>query len=135
MSATGPFLPDVGWAVGSFPARLKIYISVGLSLNSARPYSFDISIFSPDGSEITEDVQVIESRLVNTSISNRDDFTGVSITLFDNVGMQEAGLYNIRCRLYSGEAESTDKKEIDQYNSYFTLAENWLSNDMERSGK
>lgn len=130
MAAVGPFLPDIGWEVSNFPSKLKMYISVGLLLNSKRPYSYDISIFRPDLEEIKDEVTVLESRLLSTAVSSQDDFVSISTNLFEDISIDSPGLYRIHCRLYAGKAESDEKETIDQLDSYFAIAEDWRSNTM-----
>ncbi|MFQ1680876.1 hypothetical protein ACK08B_13605 [Pantoea dispersa] len=133
MSAIGPFPPDIGWQVSQFPAKMMFYVSVGLMLNSKRPYSYDIDVLY-DGKSLTpEDAPAIESRFINTAVSNRDDFVAISTNLLEDVVMPEGGLYTIKARLFAGKANSSEKELIDEGLGYFTLAEDWMNNEMKKT--
>jgi len=133
MIANGPFFPDIGWQVSQFPMKMMFYVSVGLMLNSKRPYSYDIDVLY-DGKSLTpEDEPVIESKLINTAVSNRDDFVAISTNLLEDVIMPGGGLYTIKVRLFSGKANSTEKELIDEHYGYFTLAEDWMNNEMKKT--
>lgn len=132
MYANGPFYPDIGWQAPQFPANIMLYVSIGLMLNSKRAYSFDIDILF-DGKSLTpEDPTKIESKLIGTTVSSRDDFIAISTNLISDAVMPAAGLYTIKARLYAGKADSTEKELIDECLGYFTLAESWLNNDMRK---
>ncbi|EPO1884236.1 hypothetical protein ACT7FV_000383 [Citrobacter freundii] len=133
MSTNGPFIPDIGWQAGQFPEKIMLYVSVGLMLNSRKPYSYDIDILFNEVSLTPEDAQDIESKLINTAVSNRDDFVAISTNLIKDVVLPDAGLYTIKTRLYAGKADSSEKEMIDECSSYFTVAEHWKSNDMKRT--
>ncbi|WP_419057267.1 hypothetical protein [Kluyvera georgiana] len=132
MSANGPFIPDIGWQVSQFPEKMMFYVSIGLMLNSKRPYSYDIDVLFNGKSLTPEDAPKIDSKLINTSVSNRDDFVAITTNLVKDVVMPSAGLYTIKARLFSGEADSTEKEMIDECFSYFTVAEHWMGNEMKK---
>lgn len=133
MTAQGPFLPDIGWQISQFPMNMMFYVSIGLMLNSKRPYSYDIDVLF-DGKSLTpEDAQEIDSKLIHTAVSNRDDFVAVSTNLLENVTMPDGGLYTIKARLFAGKANSPDKELIDECLGYFTLAEDWMNNEMKKT--
>ncbi|MBD8168632.1 hypothetical protein [Erwinia persicina] len=133
MIANGPFLPDIGWQVSQFPMKMMFYVSVGLMLNSKRPYSYDIDLLF-DGKSLTpEDAPVMESRFINTAVSNRDDFVAISTNLLENVVMPEGGLYTIKARLFAGKANSSEKELIHECLGYFTLAEDWMNNEIKQT--
>lgn len=132
MSAIGPFTPDIGWFASQFPEKMMFYVSVGLLLNSKRHYSYDIDVLY-DGESLTpEDAPKLDTKMVNTSVSNRDDFVAITVNLLKDVVMPGAGLYTIKARLYAGKADSSEKEMIDECLGYFTLAEHWLQNEMKR---
>ena len=133
MSANGPFIPDIGWQADQFPDKIMLYVSVGLMLNSKKLYSFDIDILFNGASLTPEDVQEIDSKLINTAVSNRDDFVAISTNLIKDVVLSGPGLYTIKARLYAGKADSLEKEMIDECSSYFTVAEQWMSNEMKRT--
>lgn len=133
MSANGPFIPDIGWQAGQFPEKIMLYVSIGLMLNSKKQYSFEIDILF-DGASITpENAQEIDSKLINTGVSNRDDFVSISTNLIKDVVLPGAGLYTIKANLYAGKADSLEKELIDECSSYFTVAEHWMSTEMKRT--
>lgn len=133
MSAIGPFTPDVGWQASQFPTKMMFYVSVGLMLNSRRPYSFDIDVLFEEKSLTPEDAPLIESKLINTAVSNRDDFVAISTNLLEDVVMPGAGIYTIKSRLFAGKADSSEKELIDECLGYFSLAEDWMNNDMKKT--
>lgn len=133
MLASGPFFPDIGWQVSQFPAKLMFYVSVGLMLNSKREYSYDIDVLFDGKPLAPEDVPFKESRLVNTAVSNRDDFVSIAINLLEDMVFPEPGLYTIKARLYAGKAQSADKVMLDECLGCFTLAEDWMNNEMKRA--
>lgn len=133
MIATGPFYPDIGWSVMSLPASMSFYVSVGLMLNSKRPYSFDIDVLFESKSLIPKNIPAIDTQLLHTKVSERDDFVALSTTLLTDVQIQSDGLYTVRVYLFTGEVGSTERDLIDQYDCHFVLAKNWIENQMTRN--
>lgn len=132
MLTTGPFYPDIGCQVNALPSDLQFYVSAGLILNGKRSYSYDVDVLIDGNSLIPNNIPAIDSKLLNTAVSERDDFVALSTMLLSPVTVSSEGLYTIRVMLYSGIAESEDRKLIDQYDCHFVLAKNWLSNEMKK---
>ncbi|MGM1188122.1 hypothetical protein [Serratia liquefaciens] len=134
MATTGPFAPDIGWQSIEFPTKLSLYVSAGLILNSKRAYSFDVDILFDNKSLIPNNVPAIDSKLIGTAVSDRDDFVALSTTLLSGVEAPAEGLYTIRVLLHTGSVEAKDRELIEQYDSHFVLARNWRSNEMKKVG-
>lgn len=130
MSVAGPFTPNLGLQVDKFPFDLKFYVTAGLILNSQRAYSFDVDVFYDGQSLIPDFVPAIDTKLMGTAVSSRDDFIAISTTLLSDVTVKEEGLYTIKVLLYSGGAESSDRNLIETYECFFVLAKNWLPTSM-----
>lgn len=133
MIASGPFIPDIGWQANQFPTKMMFYVSIGLMLNGKRNYSYDIDVLF-DGKSLTpEDAQAVDSKLINTAVSNRDDFIAIATNLIKDVVMPSAGIYTLKARLFAGKADSSEKEIIDECSGFFTLAENWMNNEMKKT--
>ncbi|GEM_PF-2143590 len=131
MLAHGPFMPDVGWKINDFPAKLSFYVSAGLILNSRRAYSFTIDVLHEGESLLPDGRPAIDSQLFGTSVSDRDDFVAISTAYLENINIHSEGLYTIRVNLYSGRVEDKfDGLLIDHHDAHFVIAKNWLSNTM-----
>lgn len=130
MLAAGPFIPDIGWKVEEFPTKLTFYISAGLILNSRRGYSFDIDLIFEGKSLIPDNKPPQDSQLIGTAVSIRDDFVGLATALLDDVDIPSDGLYTIRVSLYAGTTDTGNRELIDQHESHFVLASDWLPNEM-----
>ncbi len=132
MIAVGPFIPDIGIKISELPAKKSFYVSAGLILNSKRAYSFDIDVLFDKKSLVPVNVPAVDSRLLGTSVSDRDDFIATATTLLTDVGIYAEGIHTVRILLYAGEVGSQDRQIIDTYDSHFVVAKNWLQNEMTR---
>ena len=134
MSAIGPLPPDIGKQVTEFPITFSFFVSAGLILNSQKAYSFDVDVLFNGKSLIPSDTPAIDSQLMGTAVSNRDDFIATSTTLLPSIQAPSEGLYTIRVSLYAGDTEEKNRKLIEEYDCYFVLASNWISNEMSQTG-
>lgn len=132
MRASGPFNPDIGWTVSEFPGKLSFYVSAGLILNSNRPYSFDVDVLFEGKSLIPGKAPAVDSRLMGTTVSDRNDFIALSTTLLSNISIPSEGLYTVRVLLHTGHVESENRLFIDSHDCHFVIAKNWLANAMEK---
>lgn len=132
MLASGPFAPDIGWAISDFPGKLSFYVSAGLILNSNRAYSFDVDVLFDGKSLIPEKAPAVDSKLLGTTISDRDDFIALSTTFLSNITIPSEGLYTVRVLLHTGHVESDNRLLIDSHDCHFVIAKNWLANAMEK---
>lgn len=134
MLASGPFSPDIGWKVSYFPSKIALYVSAGLILNSMRAYSFDVDVLFNNKSLIPNNTPAIDTQLIGTAVSNRDDFLALSTTLLPEIEVPSEGLYTIRVSLYAGDTEEKNRELIAEYDCYFVLASDWMSNEMKQVG-
>ncbi|ECF3886300.1 hypothetical protein E4A63_21515 [Salmonella enterica subsp. enterica serovar Ank] len=132
MLASGPFAPDIGWTISDFPGKLSFYVSAGLILNSNRAYSFDVDVLFDGKSLIPEKAPAVDSKLLGTTVSDRDDFIALSTTFLSNITIPSEGLYTVRVLLHTGHVESDNRLLIDSHDCHFVIAKNWLANVMEK---
>ncbi|MBC6536083.1 hypothetical protein [Citrobacter amalonaticus] len=132
MLASGPFPPDIGWTINEFPGKLSFYVSAGLILNSNRPYSFDVDVLFDGKSLIPEKAPAVDSKLMGTTVSDRDDFIALSTTLLSNISIPSEGLYTVRVLLHTGHVESDNRLFIDSHDCHFVIAKHWLANTMKK---
>ncbi|MBU4683295.1 hypothetical protein KC222_14875 [Cedecea davisae] len=133
MIATGPFVPDIGWQIKDFPAKISFYVSAGLILNSKRQYSFDVDVIFDNNSQVEDNVPPVDSKLIGTAVSDEDDFVALSTTFLQNVNLPSEGLYTVRVLLYAGVVGDNERLLIDQCDCHFVIAKNWLPNEMKRT--
>ena len=132
MIASGPFIPDIGWKMNDFPGKLSFYVSAGLILNNNRPYSFDVDVLHEGNSLITEKAPAVDSKLLGTTVSDRDDFIALSTTFLSNINIPSDGLYTVRVLLHTGHVEAKERLLIDSHDCHFVIAKNWLTNEMKK---
>ncbi|MDK9634288.1 hypothetical protein [Enterobacter hormaechei] len=135
MIASGPFVPDIGWKISDFPGKLSFYVSAGLILNSKLAYSFDVDVLYDGQSLIPEKAPAVDSQLLGTTVSDRDDFIALSTTYLSDIEIPSEGLYTVRVLLHTGHVESENRLLIDSHDCHFVVAKNWLTNEMKKVEK
>lgn len=133
MYAKPPYPAHIGFKLLELPSKITFYVSAGLILDTARTYSFDVDVIFDGSSLIPGNRPAVDSRLLEPTFSENNDFITTSVTIISGIEVVSEGLYTIQVSLYAGDTNDADRELVDKHECHFVLAKNWAPAAMNKT--